>query len=178
MRGTKGAATVGKGTCSLASRSQPTVSLRRFAICLAFAEREADMAQALKGIATISLWAADHRAAVTWYSELLETTPYFERPGYAEFRIGDLQTEVGVIDRKYAAHMAASTDPAGVVVYWHVDDVATTIERVLSMGARQLEAPQDRGNGFVTATVVDPFGNILGIMYNPHYVEMLGSKIT
>jgi hypothetical protein len=44
------------------------------------------------------------------------------------------------------------------------------------MGATQLEAPQDRGNGFVTATVVDPFGNILGIMRNPHYLEVLGSQ--
>jgi hypothetical protein len=25
----------------------------------------------------------------------------------------------------------------------------------------------------VTAAVVDPFGNVLGIMHNPHYVEML-----
>ena len=23
---------------------------------------------------------------------------------------------------------------------------------------------------------IDPFGNILGIMYNPHYVEVLGSQ--
>jgi hypothetical protein len=23
--------------------------------------------------------------------------------------------------------------------------------------------------------VVDPFGNVLGIMYNPHYLEVLGS---
>lgn len=25
------------------------------------------------------------------------------------------------------------------------------------------------GQGFVTASVTDPFGNVLGIMYNPHY---------
>jgi hypothetical protein len=24
-------------------------------------------------------------------------------------------------------------------------------------------------------TVVDPFGNILGVMYNPHHLEVLGS---
>lgn len=27
--------------------------------------------------------------------------------------------------------------------------------------------------GFVTAAVTDPFGNVLGIMRNPHYVEIL-----
>jgi hypothetical protein len=26
-------------------------------------------------------------------------------------------------------------------------------------------------SGFVTASVVDPFGNVLGLMYSPHYVE-------
>ena len=31
-----------------------------------------------------------------------------------------------------------------------------------------------QGEGFVTASVVDPFGNVLGIMQNPHYLEMLG----
>lgn len=138
--------------------------------------KEFEMTQVLRGIATISLWAADHQAAVKWYSELLETKPYFERPGYAEFRIGDYQTEVGIIDSKYAPHLMFPERPAGMVLYWHVDDVHEAFKRVLSMGAKELEAPQDRGHGFVTATVVDPFGNILGIMYNPHYVEVLHSQ--
>ena len=38
------------------------------------------------------------------------------------------------------------------------------------------ERPQDRGQGFVTATVVDPFGNLLGVMYNPHYVEVVKNR--
>jgi len=31
-------------------------------------------------------------------------------------------------------------------------------------------------SGFVTASVIGPFGNILGLMYNPHYVEVLSSR--
>jgi hypothetical protein len=30
--------------------------------------------------------------------------------------------------------------------------------------------------GFVTAAVVDPFGNLLGIMHNPHFLEVLKSS--
>ena len=30
------------------------------------------------------------------------------------------------------------------------------------------------GGGLYEFLVVDPFGNVLGIMYNPHYVQMLG----
>ena len=60
-------------------------------------------------------------------------------------------------------------------MYWHVDAVTATLEKLLSMGAKEYEAPTDRGEGFITASVVDPFGNILGIMYNSHYLEVLGS---
>ena len=130
--------------------------------------------QTLRGLATVSFYAADHDAAKKWYTELLGIEPYFQRPGYAEFRLGDYQHELGLIDSKYAPGLDTSTGPAGVIVYWHVDDVKAIFERLLSMGAKQLEAPQERSGGFITASVIDPFGNILGIMYTPHYLEILG----
>jgi predicted enzyme related to lactoylglutathione lyase len=130
--------------------------------------------QTLRGLATISFFAADLEAAKQWYAELLGIAPYFERPGYIEFRLGDYQHELGVIDSRYAPHGPVD-DPAGAVVYWHVDDVTATLEKLLSMGATAHEPPIERGAGFITASVVDPFGNILGIMYNPHYLEILAS---
>lgn len=128
----------------------------------------------LRGLTTVSFWAADHAAAKNWYTELLGIDPYFERPGYAEFRLGDYQHELGLIDSRYAP-AGTATGPAGAVVYWHVDDVAAALEKLLSMGAKEYEALRERGEGFVTASVVDPFGNILGIMYNRHYLEVLDS---
>jgi predicted enzyme related to lactoylglutathione lyase len=129
-------------------------------------------AQTLRGFTTVSFYATDVEAAKKWYAELLGVDPYFERPGYAEFRIGDYQHELGIIDRNYAPKGLVS-NPAGAVLYWHVDDVTVTLKKLLSMGAKEYEALRDRGNGFITASVVDPFGNILGIMYNPHYMEVL-----
>ena len=41
------------------------------------------------------------------------------------------------------------------------------------MGAKQFEAPIDCGHGFITASVVDPFGTIQGIMSNPRYLQLL-----
>jgi predicted enzyme related to lactoylglutathione lyase len=71
---------------------------------------------------------------------------------------------------------AAATSPGGAIVYWHVDNVAATLEKLKDMGAKEYEPLTKRGEaGFVTASVVDPFGNILGIMYNPHYIEILDS---
>lgn len=38
------------------------------------------------------------------------------------------------------------------------------------------DVPAARGDsGFVTASVVDPFGNILGVMSTPHYLEVVAS---
>jgi predicted enzyme related to lactoylglutathione lyase len=129
----------------------------------------------LRGFALVSYWADDLEAAKEWYSELLGIDPYFERPGYYEFRVGDYQHELGLIDSRYASHDPAA-GPGGAILYWHVDDVAAALERLLSMGATEYEALTRRGEaGFVTASVVDPFGNVLGVMYNPHYLEVLGS---
>jgi predicted enzyme related to lactoylglutathione lyase len=132
-------------------------------------------APTLRGFATLNIFAADHPAAVRWYAELLGRPAYFEKPGYAEFRFGDYEHELGVIDRKYAP--AGHTDvAAGVVAYWHVEDVAGMLARLLAMGASQFEGVTERGGGFVTASVVDPYGNILGVMYNPHYVKVLAAR--
>jgi len=135
----------------------------------------------LRGISTISLWADDLPAASRWYTELLGIEPYFSSeaagrgPGYVEFRIGDYEHELGIIDRRFApAGLAAG--PGRGVVNWHVDDVAATLERMVSLGAKQLEALTERGPGFVTASVVDPFDNVLGIMYNRHYLEILNAR--
>jgi len=129
----------------------------------------------LRGFALVSYWADDLEAEKEWYSELLGIEPSFKRPGYYEFRLGDYRHEVGLIDSRYAPASSAS-GPGGAVLYWHVDEVAATLQKLLSMGAKEYEALTHRGEeGFVTASVVDPFGNVLGIMYNPHYLEVLGS---
>src|SRR5688572_23330818 len=70
-----------------------------------FKENNMDKTQTLRGMATVSFWADDVKAARKWYSELLGIDPYFERPdsanpAYVEFRFGDFQHELGIIDRK------------------------------------------------------------------------------
>lgn len=129
--------------------------------------------QTLRGLATLNFFAADHAAAKEWYTKLLGFPPYFERPGYMEFRIGDYQHELGIIDARFAPPGTNDT-PAGAIQYWHVNDVQQMLEKLLSLGATLYEKVMVRGEGFITASVVDPFGNVLGIMYNRHYLEVLG----
>ncbi|WP_188195835.1 VOC family protein [Nonomuraea sp. SYSU D8015] len=119
--------------------------------------------------------ASDFEAAKRWYADVLGVEPYYEIPdAYAEFRIGDYQHELGLINSRYAPE-GATGRPAGSIMYWHVDDLQATFDRLLSLGAEEYQPITERGEGkgFVTASVVDPFGNILGIMRNPHYLEVL-----
>src|SRR5918997_2496001 len=118
----------------------------------------------LRGFATLNIWADDVPAAAAWYTELVGVAPYFERsgpdgrPAYVEFRIGDYQAELGIIDRRFAPPGAAA-GPGGVLMNWHVDDIEGTVARLLAMGATEYQPITPRGEGFVNAAVVDPFGN-------------------
>jgi predicted enzyme related to lactoylglutathione lyase len=134
----------------------------------------------LRGLTTVNYFADDVPAAVGWYAELLGVEPYFARPSegtpaYVEFRIGDYQHELGILDGRFAPH-GRSDQAGGALIYWAVDDVRASFERLVALGATVHEEPVERGPGFVTASVVDPFGNVLGVMYNQHYLEVLGSQ--
>lgn len=132
----------------------------------------------LRGLTTLSFYAADLEAAAKWYTGFLKMEPYFKVPGYVEFRIGDYQHELGIIDSKYAPE-GASGNPAGAIVYWHVDNLQATLDELLALGATLYQPIIDRSGGkgdFVTASVCDPFGNILGIMTNKHYVDVLNNR--
>ena len=135
----------------------------------------------LRGFSTINFWADDVAAAAAWYQEFLGFEAYFQRPGpdgklaYAEFRIGDYQNELGIIDSRFRPP-ATAIGPGGAVMHWHVDDLSATVERLLSMGATEYQPITAHGDsGFITASVVDPFGNVLGVMNNPHYLDVLAA---
>ncbi|MGL5910549.1 MAG: VOC family protein [Phycicoccus sp.] len=131
----------------------------------------------LRGLTTVTYLATDVPAAVDWYTELLAAEPYFRRdadgsPAYVEWRIGDYRHELGVMDARFAP-AGAGHDGSGTITYWAVDDARAAHARLLALGATNHGDPTERGPGFVTASVLDPFGNVLGIMENQHYLEVL-----
>ncbi|MQA04618.1 MAG: VOC family protein [Streptosporangiales bacterium] len=135
----------------------------------------------LRGFATLSFYADDLAAARQWYTELLGVEPYYafphppQQPAYVEFRVGDDEDELGIIDRRYAPGAPMSA-PGGAVMFWHVDDLPAALARLEEMGATVHEPLTEREAGFATASVVDPFGNVLGVMYNPHYLAVLKAR--
>jgi predicted enzyme related to lactoylglutathione lyase len=92
----------------------------------------------------------------------LRRHPYFDEPFYFGFNIGGF--ELGLVP-----DAPLSRPPGGVVVLWGVDDVGATCAHLLALGARMHEEPKDVGGGITAASVLDPFGNILGLIHNPSF---------
>jgi len=122
----------------------------------------------LNGFATQNVYSADLDAAADWYADVFGIEPYFRRPGYVEFRVGPYEHEFGIIDAAYRPDVPGA--PGGPILYWQVDDVAAVHDALLAKGASAFQPVMVRGDGFVTASVVDPFGNLLGVMENSHFV--------
>ena len=128
----------------------------------------------LQGLTTMVLTADDVDAAADWYSDTLGVGPYFRRPetgpaAYVEFRIGPDEDELGIMNRAYAP--AGSSGAGGSTTYWQVDDVESALDELLARGAQMRAPTTERGGGFTTASIIDPFGNVLGLMHSPHWAH-------
>ena len=119
--------------------------------------------QPFLGLRTVIYHVDDLEKAKAWYSAVLDTPPYFAEPFYVGFSVGGF--ELGLNPDLSKAKPGAG----GVVVYWCVTDAGAALARLLELGARPHEDVQDVGGGIRVATVLDPFGNVLGIIENPQF---------
>jgi len=115
------------------------------------------------GLRTASYRVDDIEKGKAWYSKVLGVEPYFDEAFYVGFNVAGY--ELGL-----QPGPGTSEDKAdGTAAYWGVEDAATAFARLLELGATQHEAVQDVGEGIKVATVRDPFGNLFGIIENPHF---------
>lgn len=117
------------------------------------------------GLRTVIYHAPDlaKAKAKAWYSKILGLEPYFDQPFYVGFNVAGY--ELGL-------DPDASSTPGGkggVVAYWGVANAEEAFHRLISLGATERSAVQEVGEGIRVATVFDPFGNIFGIIENPHF---------
>lgn len=119
----------------------------------------------MKGLRTTIYTTTELAKAKEWYARVFETEPYFDEPFYVGFDIEGF--ELGLVPDDTAAEIKT----ANVFTYWGVDDIQANFDRLLLMGATENEAPENVGDDIMVATVKDPWGNVLGIIYNPHFKE-------
>jgi len=104
----------------------------------------------------------DLEKAKAWYSQVFEKPPYFDEPYYVGFNIEGF--ELGLQPDEPGEKFSNNT-----VAYWGVKDAHAVYKQLLDNGSIVNEEIQDVGGGILLGTVIDPAGNVFGIIQNPHF---------
>lgn len=82
---------------------------------------------------------------------------------YVGFNVGGYELGLDT-DNHPTAEKAES-----VLTYWGVDDIEAVYQHFLDLGAVEHESPHNVGGPLMVASVRDPWGNIIGLIYNPEF---------
>ena len=117
----------------------------------------------LQGLRTAGYKVGNLAEAKAWYTKALGIEPYFDEPFYVGFNVAGYELGLQPED--------SNEEPKTVnaVAYWGVADVKASYDELLALGATPFEEPGDVGGDIVVATVLDPWGNAFGLIYNPHF---------
>jgi len=108
------------------------------------------------GMQTVIYPVHDLEQAKRLYTALLGVEPSMDQPYYVGFNVDG--QDVGLDPN---GHSQGLTGPLG---YWHVDDIAATLQQLRDAGAEEVQAVRDVGGGKLTASVKDADGNIVGLI--------------
>jgi len=108
------------------------------------------------GVKTIIYPVKDLDRAKALYGSLLGVPPVMDEPYYVGYRVGD--QDIGLDPNGHSQGMT------GPLAYWHVADIASTLEALLAAGAQPMQAVRDVGGGKLIASVTDPDGNPIGLI--------------
>jgi len=114
------------------------------------------------GLRTVIYHAPDLAAAKVWYAEAFGVAPYFDEPFYVGFQIGGYELGLNPDVRQVQVGNSAGA-------YWGVADIEAAHRHLLARGAEPREPITDVGGDIRVASLADPFGNVIGIIQNPHF---------
>ena len=114
----------------------------------------------IQGLRTVIYPVADLADGKAWYSRVLGREPYFDEPFYVGYAVGGF--ELGLVPD-------GTPGRDGAQPLWGVPDAAAELARLMELGAVVHEPVKDVGGGIKVASVLDPFGNVFGLIENPHF---------
>jgi len=117
----------------------------------------------LLGLRTVIYKVPDLARAKAWYGETFGISPYFDEPFYVGFNVGGYELGLDPDTTEQGA------GPGGAVGYWGVNSLAETMQALEKRGVKVRVAMHDVGEGIRVATIEDPFGNLIGLIENPHF---------
>ena len=118
---------------------------------------------AFLGLRTAKYTARNLGEARDWYARVLGVGPYFDEPFYVGFNVGGFELGLDP-DTK-----GQSPGPGGTVAYWGVEKLNDLMQRLAARGVEVVSPIHDVGEGILVASIRDPFGNIVGLIENPHF---------
>jgi predicted enzyme related to lactoylglutathione lyase len=117
------------------------------------------------GLRTVVYYVGDLERAKAWWSDLLGIAPYFDQPFYVGFNVGGYELGLHPLENESGEKVG----PCSTITYWGVHDIAGAYARIIAAGAIEHQIIQDVGEGIMVAAVVDPFGNVVGLIQNEHF---------
>lgn len=146
-----------------------TILVTTFFLCLFYictaqeTDKATNMTTPMLGLRTTVYKVQDLTKAKEWYITAFQTQPYFDEPFYVGFNISGY--ELGLLPEEKP--VADKTD--NTISYWGVKDIHKEYKRIIELGAREHEKPTNYGEELMIASVKDPWGNVVGLIYNPHF---------
>ena len=112
------------------------------------------------GMRTVVYHTPDLESAKAWYTKVLGYGPYFDEPFYVGYNVCGF--ELGLIPNRLPGN-------GGQIAYWGVADINAAVERMKGLGHEPSSPIEDVGGEIKVVEYLDPFGNTLGMIYNPHF---------
>jgi predicted enzyme related to lactoylglutathione lyase len=116
----------------------------------------------LLGLRTTIYHVPDLAAAKAWYAAAFGVAPYFDESFYVGFQVGGF--ELGL-----DPDMSGVNVGNNAVAYWGVADIDDAYRRLVDRGGEPREPVRDVGGDIKVAAIADPFGNVIGLIQNPHF---------
>jgi predicted enzyme related to lactoylglutathione lyase len=113
-------------------------------------------ASSVQGIKTVLHPVSDVEKAKVVYTALLGVAPQTDSAYYVGYDVAG--QHIGLLP---GGGPQGLTSP---VAYWHVDDIEAKLADLTAAGATVKDPPSEVGGGRVVASVIDPDGNILGLI--------------
>src|ERR1700712_3688148 len=110
-----------------------------------------------KKLRTVIYYVTDLQKSKEWYTELLGIKPYFDEPFYVGFDVNGC--ELGLHPYDVTIIKGNQT-----VSHWAVDEIEKCVATLTEKGATILHKISDVGGGIKVATLIDPWGNAVGLI--------------
>lgn len=110
-----------------------------------------------KKLRTVIYNVPDLQKAKEWYINLTGNQPYFDEVFYVGFDFNGCELGLHPIDDTV-------TRGNQTVSHWAVDEIEHCVKKLVAAGATVLYDTAEVGGGIKVATLIDPWGNAVGLI--------------